>query len=249
MASFNIWCTFVSDMGKLKFIDYLINLITDRRCVFCGAALGCGRYGVCENCEIEGAFDTPVLKYRGNVMEQRLWGITGCVAASALMVFAEDNGVRRLIHGFKYGNDKGIGKELGRVIGRNVLDDERYGAIDVVVPVPLHPDKERRRGFNQSELMARAAAEVIGGDLSVDNLYRTRDNVSQTRRNRADRMKNVEGLFRVRDPEMFKGKNVLIIDDVFTSGSTVIECCKAFKNIDGVSIFVYTAACVVGHDY
>lgn len=228
--------------GKLNIIRQLLNLFEDRRCVCCGSALRVGRYGVCEECENGGVFDTPMFKYRGNVLEQRLWGVTACEAASALMLFSDDSGARRLIHALKYGNDRGVGRLLGEAIGSRVLADERYDKIDVVIPVPLHPDKERLRGYNQSELMARAAAEVLGAGISVNNLYRLRNNVSQTHRHRLERMTNVKGVFAVREPAALLGKNILLVDDVFTSGATVIECCKALGKVEGIRVFVYTAA-------
>lgn len=231
---------------KIDLFKYLANFFMDRRCEICGAALPHDRFGFCQECEESGIFNTLILQHKGNKMEKTLAGLTKVEAASALMKFSDETAARTLIHNLKYYNDKNIGIQLGKAIGNKVLSDPRYSAIDIIVPIPLHPKKQAFRGFNQSEIIAKGINIVLDASVDTDNLYRTRNNKSQTLRHKRDRIENTKGLFAIRDPERFSGKNILLVDDVFTSGSTIIECCKALSQSPDIKIFVYTVAATFG---
>lgn len=213
-------------MKVLQWLTYLTDFIVDRRCAACGAPLEHDRYCICRQCEENGAFDNPRLKTKNNLLERRMWGLTSCKAAAALMPYSDDNGARRLIHNLKYNNCRMIAKQVGEAIGKRITDSKRFGQIDWVVPVPLHPKRQKQRGYNQSELVAIEIARTLGAKVSADNLYRTRNNTTQTRQHRLDRIENVKNLFDIRDTSLFANCGVLLIDDVFTTGSTIIECCK-----------------------
>ena len=228
----------------LNWLQHIADFFIDHRCVACGAPLENGHYCICEQCEKEGIFDNPRLKMRDNDMEKCLWGLTSCKAASALMPFTEDNGAHRLIHNLKYNNDSRVAVQIGKAIAQRVLSSPRYGKIEYVVPVPLHPIRQKQRGYNQAELLAAEVAKVLDAKLSTDNLYRTRNNESQTCRHRLERIENARGLFDIRDVNQYASHGVLLVDDVFTTGSTIIECCKALDKTPDIELYVYTIAAV-----
>ncbi|UCG26676.1 MAG: ComF family protein, partial [Bacteroidales bacterium] len=135
-----------------------------------------------------------------------------------------------------------IGYELGRIFGNELKNSRFFNHIDLIVPVPLHPRKQRQRGYNQSEWIARGMAESMQKSLDIKSLYRTVDTESQTNKTKYDRWKNVENIFAVKYPETLIGKHVLIVDDVITTGSTLEACAAAIHNLEGTRVSAATLA-------
>ena len=147
--------------------------------------------------------------------------------AAALIRFSKASGWRRTIHEFKYAGSWRIALECGRWLGEALSAGELFFDIDVVVPVPLHRRKFLHRGYNQSEYIAEGVATALARPRSTDNLIRHTNNPSQARKRRRERWDNVEGIFSVRRPEEFEGKHILLVDDVITSGATILSCAEA----------------------
>ena len=114
--------------------------------------------------------------------------------------------------------------------------------IDYIVPVPLHNKRIAQRGYNQSELIAAEVARQLNVTLEATNLYRTRNNDSQTKKSLEERIENVTDLFALHDTTLFENKTILLIDDVLTTGSTIIACCKALYKSKNIKIHIYTAS-------
>ena len=156
---------------------------------------------------------------------------------------AEYEGVTRdLIHKFKYGGQAYLALSLGQLMSELVETEESLLRCEYVVPVPLHSRKRRERGFNQSELLAENLAKRFRMHICKDGLARTVYNQPQVNLDRQGRLKNVRGTFRVRRPDVFRAKRVLLIDDVFTTGSTVNECSKVLIQAGAKEVSVLTAA-------
>ncbi len=157
--------------------------------------------------------------------------------------FVSDNTepVKTLIHQFKYKKHMCLATPLGLLL-TNLLLQKTIGEIDFVVPVPLHWKKKRERGFNQSELMARKISRKLSIPISTNNLFRVKNTLSQTQLSRTQRQKNVKGAFKVKDPEMFFRKNVLLVDDVLTTGMTASECAKNLENAGTNKVFLIALA-------
>ena len=111
------------------------------------------------------------------------------------------------------------------MLGQKII---RTCRADCVVPIPLHPKRERERGFNQAREIARGVCEVLGVELLDNVVERKHNNVSQTGKNAAERLENVSGIFELRHPELIRGRHILLLDDVITTGATVGACLEAF---------------------
>jgi ComF family protein len=228
-----------------KLLKYLECVLVDRHCLNCGAALEIDEIAVCKNCEattLKDLFASPMLKYKDNVVEQRLMGLTPFETAASLMPFEINTLSQRLIHDLKYNNYQSIGTLLGKAIATQIQQSNRYTQFDYIVPLPLHYKRVKQRGYNQSELIATEVSQQLGVPLNTTNVYRIRNNESQTQKSLTERIENVKDLFALYDSTLFANKTILLIDDVITTGSTIIACCKALQNSPNIKIHIYTAA-------
>jgi ComF family protein len=147
-----------------------------------------------------------------------------------------------VVHQFKYGRKVSLGKPLGRLMARGSGGFLGECAVDTVLPVPLHPKRLRWRGFNQSVLLAKEVSRVFNIPMDPFTLYRTRETAPQTQLDEEERKKNVRGAFSLRPENPVKGKRLLLVDDVYTSGATVNECSRVLKRAEAREVFVLTLA-------
>ena len=131
---------------------------------------------------------------------------------------------------------------VGRVIATEVLPTGFFEDVAVVIPVPVHPRKQRSRGYNQSEWIARVVFQVTGILVDTSSVIREKHTNTQTRKSIYERWENVEGIFKLRHPERLVGKHILIVDDVLTTGATTTACADVFREIGGIRISVLTLA-------
>ena len=160
--------------------------------------------------------------------------------SGALGVAPYGGALKEAIHRLKYGRRPALAGPLGRIMGAIAASAGMPG--DVIAPVPLHPRRERERGFNQSELLAGAAAEELGLPLSRANLRRHRYTPPQARLSGGARGDNVRGAFSVLTPGEFSGAKVILVDDVFTTGSTAAECGQALISAGAREVYVLVLA-------
>jgi ComF family protein len=158
-----------------------------------------------------------------------------------------EGGLRELIHLLKYEQVRPAANVLGRMLSEAIIDLlPALGEQTIVVPVPLHVCKMRQRGFNQSELIARAALKLIADgnslELSSAVLERSRETQSQIGLSRHQRRENMRGAFAVVRPEVLTGRAVLLVDDVLTTGTTVSECARVLRRAGASKVFVATVA-------
>lgn len=149
--------------------------------------------------------------------------------------------LRQLIEKGKFGirANPQIFYRLARQAALEYIDSDIMDSVDLIVPVPLHRRRLRQRGFNQSEYICRALSEVLQLPIDTDHLYRLRNNTHQSRSIFEHRHKNVEGLFAIKNPDDWKGKHILLVDDVITSGATMLSCMKVISPIPGCRIHVF----------
>jgi len=135
-----------------------------------------------------------------------------------------------------------MGSFLGNLYGAQLIEDERWKTVDLIIPIPLHKKKEKKRGYNQSEWIARGIACSMDLPVVTNNLIRKVHTTTQTRKGRYDRWQNVEEIFDVENPEFFAGKHVLLIDDVVTTGSTLEACALHLLKINDTKVSIATLA-------
>jgi ComF family protein len=180
-----------------------------------------------------------------NPVAQLFWGRCLIEKAAAFSFYNKGSRIRNLIHNLKYKGIKEIGYELGRIYARSLKSSGFTTDIDLIIPVPLHPSKKRIRGFNQSDCISTGIADITGLPVDTDSLVRITVSATQTTRSRYERWTNVEGIFRVDDPEMIRGRHILLVDDVITTGSTIESCANELLKVEGVRVSVVAIAYAV----
>ena len=199
------------------------DLFFPRMCLVCGAKLDIGAKHLCPRC----ADDIPFSYFwgwDGNPAEQRLAGLAHVECACSLFFYRRDSDYSQLIHQFKYGGDIRLGAWLSQMLAEQMVASGRFGGIDAVVPVPLHPLKKFRRGFNQSDVIGQDLASALGARFEPRLIRRRRFTRTQTRA--ADRRSNMIGAFAVSERVLRRlqasgVQRILIVDDVLTTGSTI----------------------------
>jgi ComF family protein len=223
-----------------RFSNFL-ELIFPTLCVTCGNRLVIQERFLCIDCWL----DLPVSNFHlhsGNKVEQLFWGRVKIEFATAYFSFNKGSNYQHLIHFIKYKGMKELGFETGRRFGISLLKSTDFCSVDYIVPVPLHPKKEKKRGYNQSEWIAKGISEAMKIPISVDNLQRNLHTSTQTRKNRFERWENVENIFESTRPEEFEGKHILLVDDVVTTGSTLESCALQLLQIKNVKVSIATLA-------
>lgn len=187
-------------------------------------------------------FRTDFHIMRNNPLEKSFWGRCPVERAAAFSVYNRGSRIRKLIHALKYQGRKDIGRMLGELYGAILRRSGFMEGIDLILPVPLHPERLRKRGYNQSECIAEGLSAATGVPVRNNIIRRSGSSGTQTKSNRYERWQNVEGLFHVSEPGAVKGMHVLLVDDVITTGSTMEACVNAFHDAGDVKVSLVALA-------
>ena len=258
------------------------DMILPRVCIVCGRRLLLNEKHLCLGC----AADMPITRFETmshNPMADRFNGIiqshlesckgydvSECVAllheryayASALFLYKEDSGYKRIPYQIKYHGNLAVGRHFGSLLGQRIAGSPLFEDVDMVIPVPLHRLRRWKRGYNQAEVIAAEVASAVGVPLRTDILIRGRRTKTQTQLNIEEKAANVAGAFKMSESaKRLYGfgsrddscrftwpKHILLVDDVFTTGSTLGECFKALRSVflPEVRISITTLAFVGG---
>ena len=198
-------------------------LLYPPHCPVCGTPLVPGEHTVCTLCRAT----APLTGYwheEDNPLFRKFWGLLPVERASGFLFYIHGSDWQRMIHSFKYRGAWRTARAMGEWYGRCLAESGLYADIDVVVPLPLHPFKRIRRGYNQSEYLAEGIAAQLGVAIDRHSVVRCRNTAAQALKPRRERAGNVEGAFSVRRPERLAGRHILLVDDVLTTGSTMTAC-------------------------
>ncbi|MEJ5994803.1 ComF family protein [Pedobacter sp. Du54] len=211
-------------MQHLQRLAYdVIGLLFPNLCSGCGNSLHTSEKAICTHC----LYDLPYTDFhlnKSNRVAKQLWSRLPFEAAMAMLYFKKGTKIQNLIHNLKYNGKTEVGHTLGNLLGQRLLLSEQYKAIDYIVPVPLHPKKERTRGYNQSVCIAEGISEVFGVPIHKTLLIRKKITETQTRKSRFIRYENMLSVFEVLAAEQLQRKHVLLVDDVITTGATLEAC-------------------------
>lgn len=222
----------------------LLHLAFPHICEGCGTDALPPAYALCSRC-LASLPETHFHRIPGNPAERIFWGRLPLGFASAQYYFTRDSMIQRLMHGLKYEGQKDLGLFLGRMMGHSLLTAALIGTVDALVPLPLHPAKERKRGYNQAALLCEGMAEVLKKPVRKTVVARRVQTETQTKKGRTERWSNMDGKFALRDPSAAEGQHLLLVDDVLTTGATIEACGRALLEAKDSRLSVATL-CISG---
>jgi ComF family protein len=203
--------------------DGLLYLFFPSLCPACDRALPDRAQQYCVPCSAQ-LNPSPMYLHEENIFTQRMYGKVALHSGAALYHFAKGGPVQKIVHRLKYRNRPDLGTISGEKLGRLLLNSPHFQGIDLVIPVPLHPKKEKERGYNQSAAFGEGIATEMLLPMLSDVLIRQTNRASQTKLGRLDRYANVHEVYTVKRPNKIEGKHILLVDDVLTTGATLATC-------------------------
>lgn len=222
----------------------LLHLLYPNLCVGCSTDVQSTHHCFCISCQRK-LHPTNMHLLAENEFTERFWGRVPIVAGAALYYFNRKSPIQKALHQLKYQNQADVGVRLGRQLGNLLQHAPLFQAVDGIVPVPLHPKKERLRGYNQSALLAAGLSDALQIPVFSGVLVRQQFSESQTRKKRMDRFDNVQEVFSVRRPERIQGRHLLLVDDVLTTGATLEACGQVLLQVPDVRLSMATVAIAV----
>lgn len=223
---------------KKSFLTQIFDLVAPRHCVICGQRLSAFEDTICGRCYL----DMPLTPFHhspfDNEMARLFWGQIPVERVGALFFYSPHSGIAHAIHALKYADRPDIGICLGRVTATHYQPSGFFQGIEAIVPVPLSRRRQRHRGYNQSTAIAYGIAEATGLPVWDKLARRTSFDASQTRLNLWERRSNTQSVFQLTDMEKICGRHLLIVDDVVTTGSTIIALISELQKAGNVTFSV-----------
>jgi len=189
----------------------------------------------CLSCQQQ-LYYTDHLENSDNEFERMFYGRLKLEQGAAMFYYRKETAIQKIIHRFNYSGAKEIGTILGNEFGHLMKENQWGMDVDVVIPVPMHWRKERKRGYNQATVLAYGIAEILKVKCLADALLKVEANESQTKKSRAERVENVRNAFELNKIHEFSNLHVLLIDDVLTTGATLEACAKVLPSSCKVSM-------------
>lgn len=216
----------------------MFNLISPKQCVMCGCRLAASEDVICTSCNIDLPRTNFSAKPYDNDMAKLFWGRIPIERAAALFYYRAHSDASRIIYSMKYFDHPEVGELMGRMAAVEFASNGFFDGIDVVVPVPLARKRQRERGYNQSLEIARGVGEITKLPVDGKAVRRKSFKGSQTKMDRWQRNDNVRDVFMLKHGEGLAGKHILIVDDVVTTGATVISCAEEIMKCGDVKFSV-----------
>ncbi len=224
-----------------EYLNDFVGLLFPNHCEACEKPLGKGEDILCLFCQ----YELPQTNYhleKGNPSEKLFWGRVNVERAAGLYFFHTKTKIQHLMHKIKYQGKKEVAHKLGRIYGSALSGTDFASGIDLIVPVPLHEKKKRKRGYNQSDYFAMGLSESMDIQWSANILRRNVYTETQTGKTRFERWGNVENVFEVRNLKAIEGKHILLVDDVITTGATLEACTEALLQAEGAKVSIASIA-------
>jgi ComF family protein len=227
--------------GFAEIKEAFLHLLFPHVCAGCGTDILNNENLLCMHCA-EALPETNFELHPDNPVEKIFRGRLQAEAATAQFYFTKESLLQHLMHQFKYRGNKELGLQLGKIMGRQLKESGRF-IPDALIPLPLFPVKERKRGYNQARVLCEGIAEALNIPVLDKIIIRPLHTETQTKKGRIERWKNVEGKFVLKDAQGIKNKHLLLVDDVVTTGATLEACGQQLLNAENVRLSV-AALCV-----
>jgi len=219
----------------------IFDLFFPEECLNCSSVLQVQGKLLCVFCLSELPL-TNYSKQPKNRLEMTFRGRIPLKAATSLLYFERKGLVQKLIHRLKYHGKAEIGTFLGLWLAREIQESNRFEGIDIVIPVPMHPSKEKERGYNQVMGFASVLAKELKAELKADFLIKVNNRKTQTSKNRFDRLKILENDYQLNNSCLIDNAHVLLVDDIITSGATIEACGMQLLKQSGVQLSLASMA-------
>lgn len=224
-----------------KWYRHMLDLVYPPLCAGCGIQRPLDNHIFCIDCLNE-LPETGYHLHAHNPFMAHFKGRIDLKAGAAFLYFSRGGGTQRLLHQIKYNNQPDLISVIGRWYGKQLLGVDLWSDIDVVIPVPLHWKKQRKRGYNQSAIFGEGIAEVMGIPCLKNALVRITHDKSLTGMKRLQRVETISSSFMLPNPKPVRNKHVLLVDDVLTTGATLEACANALIKAPVASISMVTIA-------
>lgn len=210
-------------------------------CICCDGYISHQENQVCDLC----MYTLPKYEeneFKDNSLARKFWGRVSLENVAAQYKLTGSSAVKSIIHQIKYRGNTDLGIAMGEVLGATLMKSTLFTDVNLLLPVPLHPKKERLRGYNQCDLLLTGLGAVMNIPIVKNKLIRKKHNSTQTKKNRYERYINSKEVFYITDIEALQNKHVLIVDDVITTGATIEACASVLLDVDGLKLSVATLA-------
>ena len=228
----------------MNLLKDLRDLFIPSRCFHCKTIIAKHQHFVCLECALQ-LENTLFMDYKNNPLEYLFWGKTTILEATSLYFYAKKSPIQTLLKELKYNKLESFGHASAQSIIQELKNSNRFKNIDLVIPVPLHPHKEKKRGYNQVALFGKTIADYLKVPFDKNVLIKKTNTKSQTEQNKEERFNSVKNSFALNPKHQINSKNILIVDDVLTTGATLIACAQEIHKMYDVNISIITIACVV----
>jgi ComF family protein len=226
---------------KINYFPDFVSLFYPELCAACGNNLFRNEEVICSFCKIQ----LPYTHYhheKDNRVAKLFWGRVNIYSAAACFHFKKGSKVQHLLYQLKYNGRKDVGLKIGTIYAHQLMESEYFSCIDRIIPVPLHKNKKKKRGYNQAALFANGLADGMQKPVDENSLLRSVFTETQTRKSRFDRFENVKEVFLIENAKQMEGQHILLVDDVVTTGSTLEACAEALLQIPEVKVSIATIA-------
>lgn len=219
----------------------IFNLFFPELCLICNSSLIVSNQLICVSCRSNLPI-TNFCNWSPNEVEKSFYGRVDIISGTSLFYFNRKGNVQKLIHQLKYKKQQKIGTLLGYWLGEAILNSGRFKKLDGIIPVPLHKNKLKKRGYNQVTTFGLSLSKILKIPLLENILIRVSKTKTQTLKNRFDRSNNMNEKFELIDEKMLKNKHILLIDDIITTGATLEACCMQLCFTENIKISIATMA-------
>ena len=229
-------------------MKYLSNILEDALqlfyphvCAGCGDDLHGKLQLICFSCMQQLPY-TDFAKIPNTQIEHIFYGRAKIESACSIFYFSKGQIMQQLIHQLKYKGNQEIGIYLGKLMAEQLLNSGRFNNFDAIIPLPMHPDKQKKRGYNQAEVLANGLSQKMNIPLLNNMILRSKKTSTQTKKQRVERWTNVDGTFVIQNQSSIIGKHILLIDDVITTGATLEACINTILSVENTTLSIAVLA-------